>query len=285
MRNHGKQRLAASLAACALLFCTALTASANTYDMDGDGNLTAFDAALKKREALDNPDGNALADLAKIDAFLMGRDALGLSDGVTWLVEAPGTVHSGQATWYSGGITSGRCSLAPVPDGIYVCAINNTDYANGLLAGAYLRVTASNGNSVDVYVTDTSSQSSGSVDLNVNAFELLAAKSMGVLSISWQIIPFPGDQISYLFSSDSSSSWFSVQLRYHTYPIYSAEILRADGSYAALTRRSDNYFTGSGFGAGPFTFRLTDIYGNVIIEPNVPLSPGSTVTGTQNFPA
>lgn len=273
-------RLTAGIAACAMLFCTALTASANTYDMDGDGVLTAFDAALKKREALDGLNANALSDLAKIDAHLLGRGALGLSDGY----EEKGTVHSGQATWYSGGITGGRCSLAPIPDGIYVCAINNTDYADGLLAGAYLRVTAANGNTVDVYVTDTSAQGSGHVDLNVEAFEQLAARSMGVLNITWEIIPFPADAVDYRFSADSSASWFSVQFRYHAYPIADAEVQLADGSYAPLTRRSDNYFTGSGFGAGPLTFRLTDIYGNVIIEPDVPLEAGGSYTGTQNFP-
>ena len=283
MNRSRRRSTAALLGGCALLCCMSLTASANTYDMDGDGILTAFDAALKKREALEDP--AALDDLAKIDAHLLGRGTAGLSDGSAWLTEPPQTVHSGQATWYNGGITSGRCSLAPVPDGIYVCAINSTDYAEGLLAGAYLRVTAANGNTVDVYVTDTSSEESGNLDLNVSAFEQLAAKSAGRLNITWQIIPFPSDApISYLFSSDSSASWFSVQLRYHTYPVYSAEILKADGSYAPLTRRSDNYFTGSGFGSGPFTFRLTDIYGNVIIEPDIPLTAGGTASGTQNFP-
>ena len=90
--------------------------------------------------------------------------------------------------------------------------------------------------------------------------------------------------MQFLFSSDSSSSWFSMQIRYHVYPIYSVEILQSDGTYKTLTRRSDNYFTCSGAGKGPYTFRITDIYGQAVIEEGIPLSAGETVSGTQNFP-
>ena len=280
----GKRRICAICAAC-LIACCSLTASAHTYDADGDGVLTVYDYLLKKREALADPESTAYDDMLLIGDHLLGRTELGLGEPDPWLLEAPNTQHTGDATWYTGGITSGRCSLAPIPEGMFVCAINNVDYQAGLMAGAYLRVTAANGNSVDVYVTDTSGQGSGSLDLNVSAFEQLADRGAGRLSITWQIIPFPTTEpIGYVFTSDSSSSWFCVQLRYHTFPVWSVEVQNADGTYTALNRRSDNYFTGSGFGKGPFTFRLTDVFGNVITEPDIPLSAGETVVGTTNFP-
>lgn len=277
-----KIHLLALCSAC-VLCGTAMTASAATFDMDGDGAVTVMDFVMKKREALDNPDGTAIEEMQQIGDYLFGRSDLPKEK---WLLEAPGTVHTGSATWYPGGITDGRCSLYPVPDGIFVCAINPEDYRSGMLAGAYLRVTAENGNSVDVYVTDTSGQSSGCLDLNVNAFAQLADTGTGRLNISWQIVPFPTTEpIGYLFSPDSSASWFSVQLRYHTLPVWSVEIRNKDGSYTPLKRRSDNYFTGSGYGEGPFSFRLTDVFGSVIYEEAIPLTPGEMTVGTANFPA
>ncbi len=263
------------------------TASAATYDMDNDENLTAFDVVLKKREAMENPDSSAFVEVLMIDSHLMGFSSLGLNDDppAEWLLEPMGTVHTGQATYYDGGITSGNASLAPVPDGIYVTALNSTDYNGAMLAGAYLEVVAENGNTVDVYVTDRSGQGVGHLDLNTNAFEQVAALSTGRINISWTIIPYPTDEgMHYMFSSDSSSSWFSLQIRYHVYPIYSLEILQSDGTYKTLTRRTDNYFTCSGAGKGPFTFRITDIYGQVVIEENVPLGAGDTYIGEGNFP-
>lgn len=274
-----------------LLLCSMVlmpTASAATYDMDSDSVLTAFDVVLKKREAMENPDSSALMEeLHMIDSHLMGLGSLGLNDDppAEWLLEPKGTEHTGQATYYNGGITSGHASLAPVPDGIFVTAINSTDYNSAMLAGAYLHVVAENGNTVDVYVTDSSGQGEGHLDLNTYAFEEIAALSVGRLDITWTIAPFPTeDPMQFLFSSDSSSSWFSMQIRYHVYPIYSVEILQSDGTYKTLKRRSDNYFTCSGAGKGPFTFRITDIYGQVVIEESIPLSAGETVSGTQNFP-
>ncbi len=284
-RRFGRNILIAMLLSGMLL---ATSASAATYDMDGDSNLTAFDVVLKKREAMEAPDSSALIEMYMIDSHLMGYTSLGLNDDPPpqWLLEPKGTVHSGQATYYDGGITSGHASLAPVPDGIYVAAINRTDYNGSMLAGGYLRVLAENGNTIDVYVTDSSGQSQGHLDLNTNAFEQIAALSVGRLNITWTIIPYPTDEgMHYKFSPDSSSSWFSMQIRYHVYPIYSVEILQSDGTYKKLTRRSDNYFTCSGAGKGPFTFRVTDIYGQVVVEENVPLCAGDSYLGTGNFPA
>lgn len=263
------------------------TASAATYDMDADDNITGFDMVLKKREALANPDSSALIEYMMIDSHLMGYTTIGRDDDppADWLLEPMGTVHTGKATYYDGGIESGNASLAPVPEGIYVTAINTTDYHSAMLAGAYLEVVAPSGNTVDVYVTDRSGQSVGDLDLNTAAFEQIASLSAGRINISWTIIPYPTQEgMHYMFSPDSSSSWFSLQIRYHVYPIYSLELLQSDGTYQTLHRRSDNYFTCTGAGQGPFTFRITDIYGQVV-EETVPLCPGETYIGEGNFPA
>lgn len=283
------RRIGSRLCVVALLIMMPMipTASAATYDMDGDNNITAFDLVLKKREALADPNSSALIEYMMIDSHLMGYTTIGRNDDLTsdWILEPMGTVHTGEASYYDGGIESGNASLAPVPDGIYVTAINGTDYHGSMLAGAYLEVVSSSGKSVNVYVTDRSGQSEGNLDLNTAAFEQIASLGAGRISITWTIIPYPTEEgLYYQFSSDSSSSWFSLQIRYHVYPIYSLELLQADGTYKTLTRRNDNYFTCSGAGSGPFTFRVTDIYGQ-IVEETVPLSPDEIYIGQKNFPA
>lgn len=291
MRSFVKnvRRIGSRLCVVALLIMMPMipTASAATYDMDGDNNITAFDLVLKKREALADPNSSALIEYMMIDSHLMGYTTIGRNDDPTsgWILEPMGTVHTGEASYYDGGIESGNASLAPVPDGIYVTAINGTDYHGSMLAGAYLEVVSSSGKSVNVYVTDRSGQGEGNLDLNTAAFEQIASLGAGRINITWTIIPYPTEEgLYYQFSSDSSSSWFSLQIRYHVYPIYSLELLQADGTYKTLTRRNDNYFTCSGAGSGPFTFRVTDIYGQ-IVEETVPLSPDEIYIGQKNFPA
>lgn len=286
MSAHRGRRLANAavcLTAC-LLLCGTVCADAPRYDTDGDGALTVYDYIRKKREALEHPGGTAADEAAAIADFLSGTGTLTLGEETTG--ELPGAVHAGSCTWYNGGITSGRCGLAPIPEDIFVTAINNEDYAEGLLAGAYLRVTAANGKSVDVLVTDTSAQGSGDLDLNVNAFEQLAEKGWGRLEIEWQIIPYPAEGgVQYRFSPDSSQFYTAFQVLGHTYPIASVELLQSDGTWAPVKHRSDHYFIMSAPGKGPFTLRLTDIYGQSFIEADVPLSPGETVQGSSNFPA
>ena len=65
------------------------------------------------------------------------------------------------------------------------------------------------------------------------------------------------------------------------------EYLDANGEYIEMYKESYNYFTAKeGMGSeGPFTFRLTDIYGQQFVETGVPMSNDSEeIEGTGNFP-
>lgn len=127
--RHSIRILTGTLLCGVLLLCP--TANAATYDMDGDHNLTAFDYVLKKRECMEHPESAAFYEMFEIDAHILGFASLPLSTPAITepepLLEPKHTIHTGDATYYSGGISSGRCSLAPIPDGMYVTAINTTD--------------------------------------------------------------------------------------------------------------------------------------------------------------
>ena len=68
-------------------------------------------------------------------------------------------------------------------------------------------------------------------------------------------------------------------------PITKLELLK-DGEWVEIPRRPYNYFESREMGAGPFTFRITDIYGQVIIDRDIPLSEDDTeiIQGHVQFP-
>ena len=59
-----------------------------------------------------------------------------------------------------------------------------------------------------------------------------------------------------------------------------------NGQFQEIQRRHYNYFESDKMGAGPFTFRITDIYGQVIIDEGIPLSTDDTeiIQGHVQFP-
>ncbi len=201
------------------------------------------------------------------------------------------SVHYGEGTYYTGGYTAGAAGLTSMiadktinGSTLYICALNKADYLSGL-QGAYLRVTGPNG-SVDVLVVDEEPGGDvGDIDLDEAAFTQIAAKSAGRVKITWNIIAYPTTSpIQYLFKSGSSKYWSQVQVRNHRYPIVSLEYLDSSGNYKTLSKESYNYFNTSVMGAGPATFRVTDILGHTLIDTVNLNSTGTVINGTANFP-
>ena len=64
------------------------------------------------------------------------------------------------------------------------------------------------------------------------------------------------------------------------------EDLNEDGEFVEVPRRPYNYFETREMGKGPFTFRITDIYGQVVIDKDIPLSYDDTeiIQGHVQFP-
>lgn len=232
-------------------------------DLTGDGIINAFDlAALKRHSAAVPPQGDIL--------------------------EPKGTIHSGYATYYDGGYVGGCAMLDPISkDDYWITAMNIFDYDNALLAGAYLEVTGELG-SINVLVTDLLPEGQkGDLDLNIDAFPLIAPAIKGKVPVTWKIIPLDSaenEPISFKFKEGSSKFWCAVQVRNHRYPIAKMEYLNQSGEYVELTRRHYNYFESDNMGAGPYTFRITDIYGSVIIDENIPQVPDGITEGHVQFP-
>ncbi|MBP0966031.1 MAG: hypothetical protein J5722_00205 [Oscillospiraceae bacterium] len=123
----------------------------------------------------------------------------------------------------------------------------------------------------------------GDVDLNENAFKEIADTVEGRVSVTWQLIPLPTAEtapVSYAVKEGSNLYWAGIQVRNTTYPVAKLE-WSADGTnFTEIQRKSDcyNYFVLESGGAKTVTFRITDIFGQVVTDKNVTLP----LTGTDS---
>lgn len=286
------------LTGCLAVFLTVLPVSAEPAepirgDLNADGAADVHDIGLLRSFLLseDVPEGIAAADLNS-DGHLDARDLTLLKriclPEKNFILEPKGTVHHGNATFYGGGYEGGCAMLDPVSTDYWITAMNLPDYNCAELAGAYLEVTGELG-TIRVLVTDLLPEGQkGDLDLYVDAFPLIAPAEKGRVPVSWKIIPLDtaeDEPLYYKYKDGSSPFWCGVQVRNHRYPIETLEYLNADGEFVSLPRRNYNYFEAqSGLGEGPFTFRITDIYGQSVIDEGIPFTPNEIQKGHVQLP-
>ncbi len=274
--------------------CVSAETTAASGDLDGSGKTDSADAAMlasyltgetNSISDYQAADLNADSKLNAVDLTLLKRLAVPQTQ---WILEPKGTIHTGEATFYGGGYEGGCAMLDPVSRDYWITALNLPDYNNAELAGAYLEVTGELG-TINVLVTDLLPEGKkGDLDLYVDAFPLIAPAEKGRVPISWRILPLDSADdapMSYKYKIGSSAFWCAVQVRNHRYPIETLEVLNEDGEFVSLPRRNFNYFEAqSGLGEGPFTFRITDIYGQTVIDENIPFTPDEIAEGHAQLP-
>lgn len=273
------------------LFLTGIVSEAiSNYDINTDDSINILDSIHIKSNILNGDTQYTTQDYLNIKKYILMGEELpnnNIDIDISCILEPKGTIHTGEGTYYGGGYVGGCAMLDPVDSNLYVCAMNITDYNNAMLAGAYIEVTSYNG-SVKMLVTDLLPEGKkGDIDLNEDAFPLIANKIDGRVDISWKIIPLETDEpVSFRFKEGSTQYWCGVQVLNHRYPITKLEYLDSSGEFITLPREQYNYFISSDMGAGPFTFRITDIYGQIIIEEDIALQLDDSVIvqGKNQFP-
>ena len=209
-----------------------------------------------------------------------------LSKSAATPTPAANPIHQGIATYYYA-TGDGACMLGASPNDLMVSAMNAVEYNHSWYCGAYLHVTGPKG-SVDVRITDLCPEClSGHLDLSEQAFARIADLPQGRVNITWQLIsPDLAGPIAYHFKDGSNQWWTAVQIRNHRNPIIKVEYLNSNSQWVNVPRTDYNYFvqTGPGMGIGPYSFRVTDAYGNVLIDSGIPLVPNGTVNGSGQFP-
>lgn len=251
----------------------------NSLDKNADGRVDCFDLVSARR------DGASAEELESINNFILGRDAdCSVTDDTynideSCILEPKGTIHTGDGTFYGGGYEGGCAMLDPVSSDYWVVAMNLADYNNAQLAGAYIEVTGELG-TINMLVTDLLPEGKkGDLDLYTDAFPLIAPVEKGRVPVSWKIIPLDSaenEPVSYKYKEGTTEYWCGVQVRNHRYPITRLEYLDENGEFVEIERRQYNYFESDKMGKGPFTFRITDIYGQMVIDENIPLSYDDT---------
>jgi expansin len=194
-------------------------------------------------------------------------------------------IHHGIATYYDA-TGAGACSFDPSPNDLMVAAMNAVEYNNAAVCGAYVRVIGPQGE-VTVRIVDLCPGcQAGHLDLSREAFDQIADLPQGVVSINWQVVsPALSGPIAYHFKDGSNQWWTAVQIRNHRNPIATFEYLTTGGQWVSVPRTSYNYFVEtSGMGPGPYSFRVTDSYGNVLTDSGIPHVENGTLNGASQFP-
>lgn len=265
-------------AAAAILCFSALTVSAAGGDLDynSDVEVNCFDMVKARGENL------PAEELIRLHTFIMTGEYIPppkYTIDESCILEPKGTIHTGEGTFYGGGYVGGCAMLDPVSTDYWIVAMNLEDYNEAQLAGAYLEVTGELG-TINMLVTDLLPEGKkGDLDLYVDAFPLIAPAEKGRVPVSWKIVPLDSAEnapVSYKYKEGSSEFWCGVQVRNHRYPITKLEYLDENGEFQEINRRRYNYFESDKMGKGPFTFRITDIYGQVVVDENVPFSYDDT---------
>jgi expansin (peptidoglycan-binding protein) len=197
-----------------------------------------------------------------------------------------GPVHNGNATYYN--VTTNtvvNCGYSPLPNDLMIGAMNEVEYANSAICGAYVSVTGPKGTILIRIVDRCPECPVGHIDLSQVAFAKIAELFQGFVPITWQLVSPPLDgPIVYHYKADSTKWWSAIQIRNHRNPITRLEFMNSSGVFQEIPRAQYNYFEQHNIGEGPFTFRVTDYFGNMIVDSNIPLTPGGDIASHTQFP-
>ena len=195
-------------------------------------------------------------------------------------------IHTGIATYYYA-TGEGACGFPATPGDLMVTAINAEEYNGSAVCGSYIRVKGAKGE-VTVRIVDLCPEcKAGHLDLSQQAFAAIDDLNKGRVDITWQLIsPEISGPIIYHFKDGTNQWWTAVQIRNHRNPIAKFEYRNGSGVWVNVPRVSYNYFVqqNPGMGPGPFTFRVTDVYGNVLVDSGVPLLDNADYAGAGQFP-
>ena len=174
----------------------------------------------------------------------------------------------------------------PTPKDLMIVAMNQVDYDNSEVCGECVILQGPLA-TILIRIVDLCPEcKQGDIDLSPLAFSKIADLALGRVPIRWSVVPCAvGGPIQYHFKDGSNQWWTAVQIRNHVNPILSLEYLTSEGTYKSVSRVTYNYFVEStGMGPGPYTFRVTDVYGHVLVDSGVPAVTDSSVPGHAQFP-
>ncbi|MET8250658.1 expansin EXLX1 family cellulose-binding protein [Micromonospora sp. NPDC005197] len=197
------------------------------------------------------------------------------------LAAAPPTgtaTHSGKATFYDSKGAGGNCSNPAAPANRLYVALGPTEYAAGAACGGFLDVTGPKG-TVRVLIMDQCPECEpGHLDLSREAFARIADPVQGLVQVTYRAVvnpPLPGP-LSFRIKEGASQFWFAVRIGNHGNPLRAVEVRQGDdGPWRATARQDYNYWLlASGAGPGPYSVRVSDVYGHRVTVSGIRMAPG-----------
>lgn len=188
-----------------------------------------------------------------------------------------GTTHSGKATHFDGS-NGGNCSFGPPSTDLYV-ALGPSEYSAGAACGGYLDVTGPKGTARVKVVDKCPECAQGHLDLSRAAFARIGNLNDGIIRITYQGVRDPQvpGPIQMRVKDGASAFWLAILADNVGAPLAKVELRTASGGWFALARTDFNYWIDEdGAGAGPYGFRLTDVYGRQATVGGITMSPLKT---------
>ncbi|GAA0983636.1 hypothetical protein GCM10009555_055800 [Acrocarpospora macrocephala] len=209
--------------------------------------------------------------------------AVAVAVQVTRTVACADGAENGWAYFYEPPAGPGNCSL-PAAGQLFV-SVSAGEYAGSQACGGYLDVTGPRG-TVRVQVVDQCVKcGKGELDLSRPAFAKIAQPGAGVTRVVYSRVRNPkvDNPLGFRVKAGSSVYWLAVQVLDHGNPLRSVRI-REGGHWRDLRRGGDNYWVFEhGPGAGPFTLRVTDVFGQRATAGGVVLAPGRVQRSTERL--
>lgn len=196
----------------------------------------------------------------------------------------PGETRKGVATFYQGAQNTGACSFDRSPDHL-TAAMNWKDYEVSNACGAYVQVRGSNAATITVRITNLcpSPCRVGQLDLDPEAYKLLAPLQTGETPVTWTLVsPNISGPIAIRYKTGSTQWWCGIQVINHRNPVLRLEV-KVAGAWKALPRAEYNYFlSAQGSGCGG-EIRITDIYGQRLVVGPFPIRADLTQRTSLQF--
>ncbi|WP_170317126.1 expansin EXLX1 family cellulose-binding protein [Acrocarpospora corrugata] len=208
--------------------------------------------------------------------------AVAVAVPVTWTAACADT-ENGRAYFYDPVTGPGNCSL-PASGRLFV-SVAAGEYAGSAACGGYLDVTGPRG-TVRVQVVDQCTKCrKGDLDLSRPAFSKIAEPEQGVARVVYDRVRNPevARPLAFRVKAGSSIYWLAVQVLDHGNPLRTVRI-RDGAHWRDLRRGGDNYWVFEHSpGEGPFTIKVTDVFGQHATASGVDLAPGRVQRTTKRL--
>ncbi|MEZ4338120.1 MAG: expansin EXLX1 family cellulose-binding protein [Sandaracinaceae bacterium] len=182
-----------------------------------------------------------------------------------------GLEGEGDGTYYAA-TGAGACGFPAQSGGeLLVAAMNAPQWDGSNPCGMCAHVIGPMGE-VTVRIVDLCPECArGDLDLSPDAFDHIAMRAAGRVPITWTEVPCDvSGPLVHHFKDGSNQWWTALQIRNHRHRIASVEADEG-GTWRSIPRLDYNYFVADwGLGPGPYSLRVTDVYGHVVEDTNVP---------------